>query len=268
MSRSGFKDDGTFVFIPFPALLLFLKRGLLPALALALLAGAATWLLTRGKAQEYVTEALLLSVRPEASTLHPGALPLPALDPAIYNLVLHRGPVLEKLLATPQAARTLQEPGSAIRVLSDSSLQSTVVRIEVKAADPAAAAGLANAAARELINWDLERAQQQINGWTASLTQSLEAIRSQLDGTGDTAELSLLQERYDVKLDELLAASSLLPVGQLSLLREAVVPELPQSAHAKARVALAGVFGVLAAYLLQLGLIVRNKDQAVTGRTA
>lgn len=209
-------EDDSFVYVSIAELLAFIRRGLLPALFLALIAGTGAYLFSSGKEPQYTAVALLLSIRPVPIAALPDMLPPAALDPAIYSAAVHEGPILDRLLNQVPAAvgLTREQLQQRIRVLSDASLQSTIVRIEVTDSDALAAAQLADRTAAELINWDQDRAKQQIT--------------------------------------ELPLYSSFVPGAQLSLLNAARVPELPVSANSKVAAALAAVMAVILAYLLLL----------------
>jgi hypothetical protein len=209
----------TFVYITVKELLGFLRRGFLTALILALAAGTGAWLLGSSRQAEFTAVALLLSIRPDSVSALPGVLPPPALDPAIYRAAVHDGPVLDELLqesGPPGRAWTRRELQERIRVLSDPTLQSTIVRVEVTDTDARVAAQLANRTAAGLISWDLARAARQIS--------------------------------------ELAASAVLTPGAQLTLLREAGIPDAPANSGSAAAVALAVVLAIIVAYLLQLAV--------------
>jgi hypothetical protein len=207
-------DD--FVYVSVPELLIFIRRGLLPALLLALLAGAGAYLFTSNKEPQYTAVALLLSIRPAPITALPGMLPPPALDPAIYSAAVHEGPILDRLLQVVPAAAglTREQLQQRVRVLSDAALQSSIVRVEVTDSDALVAAQLANRTATELINWDLQRSAQQIT--------------------------------------ELPLNTAFVPGGQLSMLHEARVPDAPVGANSKVAAALSATLAVVFTYLLLL----------------
>ncbi len=211
------------MYVSVAELLAFIRRGLLPALLLALLAGVGAYLLTSSKEPQFTAVTLLLSIRPASVAALPGLLPPPALDPAIYSAAVHEGPILQRLLDDyPAAAGVTQDQlQRKIRVLSDASLQSSIVRVEVTDTDALAAAQLANRTATELIRWDLDRSAQQISG--------------------------------------LPLHASFVSGGQLSLLSGARVPDVPVNANSKVAAALAAVIAAIGTYLLLLAAASREQ---------
>jgi hypothetical protein len=252
---TDFAAGSTFVYITVADLLAFVRRGFLLALVLSLAAGSGAWLLGSRRAPEYSATAFLLSVRPESAPAWPGVMPPPALDPAIYGAAVHEGPILDQLLADPLVQATgwtRDELRGRIRVLSDASLQSTVVRVEVTAAEPGTAAGLADRVAHELISWDTGRSARLLADWQESLSRAVATTRAALQGVGTAdAGLEILEARYTQRLDELIVAASYVPVGQLMLLADARLPAEPSNANVPVAVVLAVILALLAAYLLQ-----------------
>lgn len=247
--------ESTFIVVSLSDALVFLRRGLLPAIFLAALLGSGTWFITGARAEKFTVQALLLYVRPEPGSVLLGTLPPPALDPAIYSLALHQGPGLEWLLQDPDVAAhwTRRQLGAAIRVLSEETVQSTVIRVETTGSDPVAITDLANKAAAALIRWDVHRSADQLDEWVSSLSLTLEQLEEELlHSEAGSLRQTILQDRFGTKLIERLDVASRLPASQLSFLRQARVPDEPDSSHRASSSAIAGILAVIVVYLLQL----------------
>ncbi len=253
----------TFVLIPLRDVIGFVIRGLPLAIILATLGVAGVWMLSQQRPDSYTAVAYLLSVRQDQTpNAVRGILP-GSLDPALYRAAVSDGTVLDEVRANWGSFSTLPEDFeilSNLRVQSDNQLQSSVVRVQYRAASPLDAAEVATAVARELVRWDQERTLRPLQEWRDRLEGELAELNARI-ATSAAPGPELLLAR-DQRLRDLAELQSTLPVSQLSMLSEAEVPSERDGRGLITAAALAIVIGVLLAYLLRLLRFARRPASA------
>lgn len=251
------KESDTFIVIPLRDAVGFIIKGLPLAILFAAMGVVAVWLLAQQRPASFTTVAYLLSVRQElAPTVVRGLIP-GSLDPSLYRAAVSNGPVLAAVRANWTGVTPLPDDSdilSNLRVISDNMIQSSVVRVEYRTDDPADAAAIANAVARELIVWDQARTLRPMQEWSERLQAELSALDTEIDQNAEPA-LDLLLARAQ-RYSDLAQLQSTLPLSQLSLLSEADVPTEHDSQGLVSGAALAIAVGVMVAYLLRLTRIV------------
>jgi len=225
--------------ISFREAFLFLVRGFLPALAVAVAAGLLAYFATRDPVPIYRSTAILLATRP--ATGYSGSVNIlepTQVDPDVYRSAIVQGGLLEAALAnvfgeTP-SIQQLTEWRRRVRVRVDENLISGLVRIEVDDKDPEVAAHVANALSDSLLAWDRDRVTRNLQATATALSRSVALLGAQIataEQAGDDATAQVLKATRDQRLGQLRAADALnlsaVVLGLLEPFKSAVVEPDP-----------------------------------------
>ena len=245
-----------------------LRSGLKEIIAIALFAGAATYLISVFLEPTYRATATLVVSSRDATERDFGTtlVTAPSLDIGTYRTALSSRRVLTDALQrldgatpTPAAVAALE---NAVSITASGTSQSAIR--EIRADDPEAgrARDLANAVAAAAIGWDERRTTEALGTIIASLQAQIVAIDAELaaaspdDAAGVTGPASaqaqgLQNRRADLAL-QLSSARALrtAAVGRLELLESAVAPAKPVSPRPLLAALLATVIAGLASVLL------------------
>lgn len=259
--------------------LLFLRRGAVYAVLLAVVAGGAAYLYTKREAPTYEATASLLASQSTSAYSNMGVVTPPPVDPGVYQTAILDGPVakqaLTQVLGKAPSQGRLESFLANVHVAVANQTISSVIRISVDSGDAKFSADAANALASSLINWDIDRARSTVARSVAALQSSLSDIESQLkSGTVNGQAMSASQRQSleslrQQRLQELSTArarsESSVMVGLLEPLSSASVPNKPIGP----KVAFKSLVGVLLGLILAYGLLfVRwTLDPRIRGRS-
>lgn len=236
-----------------------IRRGLLPALAAAVVLGVAAYFASGFITPIYVAEATVVTTTQDPNTRTFGGtlVTAPALAVSTYRgaavgrtiatMALER---LTNLRPTPEAVRELQE---SISVRTEDAQASALLRISVRHADPLAARNRADAIAAALVAWDVNRATETLETITESLAAQIIAIDEEIRAAAafdltDTAA-GLLRTRADLVVQHSQArALRTAAVGRVELFETAEVPSSPASPRPVRNAAIAALLAVFATY--------------------
>lgn len=264
-----------------------LIRGAPIALAVTIIATAATFLISRQLSPTYEASATLLISNPPRAF---GGLELvapPQVDPRVYQRAVLEGPIIHNAL---QGVDGLDLNGPDLlnfkkRVsvsVEDHQFVSGIVRITVRAGDSSSAALYANSIAQELIEWDIERGRQAVDNAFASMDRALTLLQAEISAAAAAGDQVLAQElqRTGEALSSQLAtgqeavrtrSSSSVAVSLLDTLSDATPPPDAVGPRVAFNSALAALLAVLLSYGLQLTRwTLRNRvgtAEALTGLT-
>lgn len=215
----------------------FLKRWLRPAL----LAGAivAILVLASGFFGEagFTAETALLLTAPQDGLANVNAVTPPQVDASVYRTAVLEGGILGSVLQqlgepSGQAAETAL--ARRVNVTFDRQLISSVIRIRVTAAEPERAALLANLIAEQVLQWDLDRAVQTLQGGARALQATVAATSDQLAAatvSGDAQSVATLEARLEqVQAESRLADERISDLVAVPLVRILSQAELPPGA--------------------------------------
>lgn len=250
----------TLIHIPLRDAFSFLIRGLPLAILFAAIGVVAVWILVQQRPASYTGVAYLLSVRQDQAPTVVPSLVSGSLDPSLYRAAVANGPVLSAVRTSWTSSNPLPddlELLSNLRIISDNMIQSSVVRIEYQAANPAEAAAIANAIAAALIDWDQARTLRPLQEWREHLQAELSILESEIAQSAEPALQSFLVREQ--RLADLTELQSIFPLSQLSLLAEAEIPVERDGLGRVSAAAVAIAVGVMLSYLLLLTrLALRN----------
>lgn len=216
------------------SLLRSLLRGMLPAIALAVIVASAVYVVSVRFPPVYTTFSTLL-----ASNTNPGlgrfgvalAVP-PPIDLVAYRSLAKNQSVLDRarsLMSDPAVFDRAQ-----ITATSEVMPRSSIIRLHVRAGNPDGAAEVANNMARALVEWDLERStsnvvhvvrvlEEQVAA-VAREIQSLESAAVPDDDQLESARAVLAERQEQLALARALSVSTL---GVLSIVEYALPPDAP-----------------------------------------
>jgi polysaccharide biosynthesis transport protein len=248
-----------------------LRRGLVLALAAAVLAAVATFFISRLMPPTFEARAGLVASMQDPNQRDFGTtlVTAPALEPATYQAAIRSRPVLASALqgvtgTTPTSA-DVDDLEEALTVRVEDARASSVLRVSVRDQDPERAARLANAIASAAVHWDEQRATRSLETIIESLQAQIAAIDQELAAaTDDTPIEGLQRNRADLQL-QLSSARALrtAAVGRLELLEGAEVPRTPVAPRPLRNATLAGLLAVFLVYgllLLRDALDTRVRD--------
>ncbi|HWG85644.1 MAG TPA: hypothetical protein VNT60_09210 [Deinococcales bacterium] len=261
------------------------KASLLPIIAVAILAGAAAYGVTRNGTPEYQATASLLQTGTQLSgataisqqAVAPAALPPEALRQALSSSAVLNS-IRARLGEVPGLTTAERERlSAALRDDATRGLETLDVKgqpdafgngtytLSANAADPEAAAGLTNLAARTLIEWDRNRAVDSLRSLRAAVQAELNAVNAQLQSArGSTAEFLTVRRNDLTSRISDLNAQERSTSSVLTLLRPAVAPTDPIKPTPVRNAILAGLLGAFftAAYVMLRQLGSRTVDSA------
>jgi len=248
--------------VSFREAFLFLVRGFVPALAVALTAAAVAYLVSRNPEPVFRSTAILLATLPSTGySSSVNVIEPTQVDPNIYRLAVIQGGLLEVALAnvlgeTP-TPKELADWRRRVRVRVDENLISGLLRIEVDDKDQELAAQVANALASSLLAWDRDRVGRNIQTTATSLSRSVALLAAQIataEQAGDDQTVQVLKATRDQRLAQLRAADALnlsaVVVGLLEPFKSAVADPRPVNDRTTFVTAVAFVLFFIFAYVL------------------
>ena len=215
-----------------------LRRGLLLAVAAAVVAGVATYLISRWLTPTYEAQATVVtsSQDPNQRSFGTTLVTAPPLDIASYRAAVASRPVLadawRRVVGAAPTDAELDALQRSLTVRSEGTNVSSLLRLLVRDTDPARARDLANAIALAAVAWDEQRATRSLETIVESLQAQIASIDDELAiETGQAAE-ALLRTRGDLAL-QLSSARALRSgaVGRLELLEAATDGYLKATPH-------------------------------------
>ena len=231
----------------------FIRRGLVWALLAAAIGGVGAYLLTSRIEPTYRAEATLVATHVDPSTRAFGnvLVTAPSLDAGTYRTAILSRAVVDPAVAILAAdgVDTGGQLGGQLNVTTSGTSSTTVIRLEVLAAEPELAARIANAVATAAIEWDEGRATRSLETIIVALQSQIEGIDAELASPlDDNTRDGLLRSRGDLSI-QLSSARALrsAAIGRLEPL-EAAVPVLEPVAPRPVRNA--AVAALLAAVLV------------------
>lgn len=249
-------------------LLLLLRRGLVPAVLIAMAAGVGTYLVRGLSSPTYVAQATILTASQDPNQRDFGTtlVTAPPLDVATYRAAIASRPVIAAALAAlKDEAPTEQEMNGllgAVSVRSEGTAASSILRIQVRDLDPDRARDLANAVATAALTWDAQRATRTLESIIDSLQAQIASVDEELalasssDALETTGVAGLERNRAELSL-QLSSARALRSgaVGRLEMFEEAGVPSGPTGTG---RVRYAALAAVVAAIMVYGWLLLRT----------
>jgi len=231
----------------------FVRRGLVWALLVAVIGGVVAYVLTSRIDPTYRAVATLVATHGTPSAVGFGnvLVTAPSLDAGTYRTAILSRAVIEPAIAILAADGVDMggRLGGQLSVTTTGTTSTTVIRLDVVAAQPELAAQIANAVARAAVEWDEGRA-------TRSLETIIVALQSQIDGIDvelatpldENTREGLLRSRGDLAI-QLSSARALrnAAIGRLEPL-EAAIPFFAAVAPRPVRNAVTGA--LLAAVLV------------------
>jgi Mrp family chromosome partitioning ATPase len=243
----------------FKDLLGFLGRGVGFAMALALLAGGAAYLLTGRESPVYQATASLLA-SPKSNSYGNSNVVVPSpVDPSVYQSVLLDGPVVRDALTAVEGKAPSEADVRSFRsqmtVSVNQKALSSVISIQVEARDPELAARAANEVASSLVVWDRARAQRSLQQSIDAIQRSIQTIQQQLKEPSISQDArdslrSLLQRRTTELQAARSTAESAVYVGLLEPLAMATKPNAAIGPRTLLKTGVAMAFGLALGYLL------------------
>ncbi len=255
--------------IPVGEALRLLRRGLLPALLVALLVGylAYAWSARQDPVYEAQATVLASSATADFRSFGVAQVVAPPLDVSAYEAAAGSDQVsatVWTLLGRSQPSDSdLRSLRRDYRVRGTSSGTSSLVTVTAKAGLPADAASLANAVAEALVAWDVQRARRNIDQLVTSLEQQIASLTEQiraLQALGDPGRASEIdglitfqaQQQQSLSVARTMSASA---VGRLEMLQTASLPAAPVAPRPLTTALLAALVAVVLTYV---ALIVKN----------
>src|SRR5690554_5612225 len=239
MSESNHRHSQTSDAAPWaPARLrALLEQGLKPALLIAAALAILVLILRSSAPAVYSSTASLLVTSPQSGLQALGIIAPPPIDAGAYRTLIMHGPIVP---------RVLQQTGGPFTVAAQDALQdnlsvtvqgqqvSSLIQIEVKDADPARAARLANAIATAVVDWDRERARQSVTMGVTTQEETVWHLETQLQerlATG--ADTASIEQQLQVQRAALAASRDRLQtiaiVPAIEVLSEATPAAEPDS---------------------------------------
>jgi polysaccharide biosynthesis transport protein len=235
----------------------FVRRGLLWALLLAVLAATIGFALSRRIEPTYLARATLVATHldPSARAFGTVLLTAPPLDAGTYRTaILSRaviGPAVESLT---EAGITSGVLGGQLAVTTEGTTATTIIRIEVRSTDAARSAAIANAVAEAAVRWDEGRATRTLETIIDALQAQIEGIDAELSTPlDDNTREGLLRSRGDLSI-QLSSARALrnAAVGRLEPLEAALTPQVPIAPNPRRTAVVAGLLAAVLAYAVRL----------------
>lgn len=255
----------------------FVRRGLLLALLVGAISGAAAYLLASAEDPVYRASIVLVASQPGAGFGSLDVVAPPQIDPGVYRTALLEGTILSDALLrvtgrypSESDIRSLRQ---AMRVSVEDQRISSIIRIDLDHTDRIYATDVANAIAEELIIWDRERARRILARGTSAVSRAIREIDVELAGDLDPtrrADLVALRDQHvqELELAARVSTSALL-VGLLEPLRFASPPEQPIGPRVVFTTFVAIVAGLVLGYALVLVLSaldtrIGNRDEVTS----
>jgi capsular exopolysaccharide synthesis family protein len=256
--------------VSFKDLFDFVRRGFLLALAVAVVAATAAFLISRMIESTYRARATVVvsQVNPELRSFGVSLVTAPALDVNAYRTAILSDPLLlEAMTQAGLSELTLQAVDdfrrNGIRVRAEDTRISSLLHIDVENVSPELAAQLANAVAQAVAAWDVNRADQNLRQSILILEEQIAALDAQIAAINAGGEeltqeqqdqligLSTLRAQQQTQLSSARALSNS-AVGLLEIIQPASIPLRPVSPRPRLNAALAFVLGMFLSYGLLL----------------
>lgn len=253
-------------------------RGLLVALPLGVVAALAGYFASQRVAPTYEAQATILVTR--ASTAASTGLSTPPIEASAYSAIALTRPVLNDAISRVGEGSLSPEDledAVAVAVEGDRDDLSNLIYVSVQARSPEAAARRANAVAQALVDWDWQRASQNIGQRINTLEEQIAALDDSVESLrlmGGVAQQSEIEGRISLRAqqqEELFYTRALLDsaAGLLSVVEPAVRPLEPVAPRPLFNAALGAVFTFFLVYgvaLLRSALDTRLRDADAVGQ--
>lgn len=245
----------------------FLRRGLLPALLLALIGAAAAYFLSRSQSPVYRTEATLLATLGSIDFLDVPIVTAPPINPSFYGAAAEGREVIGAALTalgtevTPARVASIAERLAVSTEVNPAFRESSQITLRLQGPNPEEIATTVNAIALALVDWDRVRAEDYITGIISQLDRSIVATQNQIDELSATGaspeELGRLQNRLASQQNNRAEVESNVGTARsrLEVVQAAVPPTNPVAPNPEFAAVIAGVVGALLAYGI---LLMRN----------
>lgn len=265
--------------IDFKDLLRFLWRGLLPALLVGVLAGAAAWWLLSNRDVVYSSRATVLAGQPtsELRAFGVSLVAAPPLDALAYSIAAKSDPVVAEALRILGIEEPTQRQIASFRgrygIDTEETRTSSLMHIDAAVRTSAEeATQTANAVAQAMVEWDRDRARNNLARVVGTLEQQISALDEQIrtlqaqNASQDQIDSRLLlRAEQQQQLFNARALSSAV-IGNLEIVQPAppASGRLPWSPTVGA--VLAFLLAVIAVYgLLLLRRMLDNRVQTLEG---
>lgn len=265
-----------------------LRRGAPSALAAALVACVAAFLVTQRMDPVYQAGAGLLASQPPSSFGTVDLITPPPVDPRVYQRVLLDSTLMHDALlrldGVDRSAAAMKAFQRKVRVSVENQDISSVIHIEVRDSSPQRAADYANALSGALIDWDRNRAREMVANSIAAIERSISDIDAEIAtavAAGDAASAQRLQAlgatQREQRVRELESArtrsASAVVVGLLEPLSVAQPPAEAIGPRLVFNVFVALVLGLIFGYAVQFlrwsatnGVASRQQLEELTGK--
>lgn len=243
-----------------------LRRGLGFAIAVAVVAGAATYLLSGRADPVYRARASLLvsQPNPELRSFGVSLVTAPAVDVSAYRAAVSIAPVLDDAftrLGTEGTPARREAFRARLRVRVEETRLSSLIHIELRGTDPARVTEETNAVATALIDWDRQRASENLRTIIATLESQIHAVDEQIRSLQTTgAAQTEIDSRYALREEQrqqLYYARTLetSAIGLLEIFEPAQTPMVPVAPNPLRNALITAVLAAVLAYAL---LFLRN----------
>jgi Mrp family chromosome partitioning ATPase len=230
----------------------FLKNGLLFALLIGLAAAVAVYFLSLNEPPTYQASARLLASQadPNLKQFNLAAISSPPIDFAAYTSIALSRPLLEQ--AKQVAGSTFDDIKFSVKL--EEMRVSSFITLTSRGTDPQAVVVASNTLAATLVDWDKQRAGENLAQIVGTLQQQTVALKEQLlalQASGVTPEsLTVITQQLSERETQLNFARTLSSsgVGLLEMIEPAVVSPVPVAPYPLRRAALAFVLGLVLGY--------------------
>jgi non-specific protein-tyrosine kinase len=261
----------------FTDVLRFLRRGLLLAFLVSIVAGALAFIISTRLPATYKAETILVASKNNDSNVDSGGFLARPLDVKVYRTVAKSEPVIisaMKVLGIENPSQKEVEQfskpiGITTEGSSDWNEVSSIISLSYSSRSPEEAAKIANELSLALISWDKNRAREALEQSVSSIGQQVESLEEQLRAlqatgaareqtNGVIAELGDLQQRV-IRYQALIDTAQ----SYLTTIRPAIAPLTQESPRPVFNTALAIVLALIFSYgilLLRAALDTRLRD--------
>lgn len=261
----------------FSDVLRFLRRGMLLALLVALVAGALAFIISMQLPEAYRAEAVLVASRNSDPSLDSGGFLARPLDVKVYRTVAYSEPVMTEAMTTLAFPDTSQLAVSnfskKLSVNTENTGEwnelSSIIRVAYAAPTAQEAASVANAVVDSLIRWDTNRSRDTLVQAVAALEQQVESLTRNLTilqaTTAPEAQITDVIDDIRALEQRMIRYQAQIETSQsyLTSIRPAIAPLEPVAPRPIFNTALAIVLGLIFSYgilLLRAALDTRLRD--------
>ena len=260
----------------FSDVLRFLRRGMLLALLVALVAGALAFIVSMQLPESFRAESVMVASRNSDSTDSGGFLARP-LDVKVYRTVAKSEPVMiaamESLGLEDTSQLAVNKFSEKISVNTEGTGEwnelSSIIKISYTASSADEAANVSNALSTALIDWDKNRAQEALEQSVKSIDQQIDNLEQNLRalqaaGASSSRINAVIAEINDLEQRQF-SYQALIDTARsyLTSIRPAIAPLEPVAPRPIFNTALAIVLGLIFSYgilLLRAALDTRLRD--------